>query len=168
VSDQVSGQVSEEVSEQVSEEVYPYAGMGTDDWPFRHRLVVRFRDCDAMGHVNHAVYFTYFEQCRFALWRHLGGGSGLPGAGTIMVHAECDYRAPAFVHDELEIGVRLTAIGRSSFTFEYEIVNVAAGRPVAVGKTVNVTYDYQADCTIPIPDLTRTQLTRVAARGLLA
>ena len=48
---------------------------------FRHRLTVRFRDCDAMGHVNHAVYFTYMEQCRFALWRQLGGGMGLPGAG---------------------------------------------------------------------------------------
>ena len=38
------------------------------DAPFLHRLVVRFRDCDMMGHTNHAVYFTYMEQCRFALW----------------------------------------------------------------------------------------------------
>jgi acyl-CoA thioesterase FadM len=37
--------------------------MSSDD-VYRHRLSVRFRDCDAMGHVNHAVYFTYFEQCR--------------------------------------------------------------------------------------------------------
>ncbi|MEO6212595.1 MAG: thioesterase family protein, partial [Vicinamibacterales bacterium] len=38
---------------------------------FSHRLEVRFRDCDPMGHVNHAVYLTYLEQARFAHWRSL-------------------------------------------------------------------------------------------------
>jgi acyl-CoA thioester hydrolase len=132
-------------------------------WPFQHRLTVRFRDCDAMGHVNHAVYFTYLEQCRFALWRQLGGGSGLPGAGTIMVHAECDYRAPAVVHDELEIRLRLSAIGRSSFTFQYEVVNAATGLRLAEATTVNVTYDYQAARTIPVPEETRRLLEQVRA-----
>lgn len=135
--------------------------MSTADWPFTHRLVVRFRDCDAMGHVNHAVYFTYFEQCRFALWKELGGGTGLPGAGTIMVHAECDYRAPAFVHDELDVRLKLAATGRSSFTFHYEIVNAASGQRLAEGKTVNVTYDYAAAATIPLPDRTRQLLESV-------
>ena len=127
---------------------------------FRHRLTVRFRDCDMMGHVNHAVYFTYMEQCRFALWRQLGGGAGLPGAGTIIVHAECDYRAPAFVHDELEVRLTIGELGRSSFTFNYEIVNIQDERPVASGKTVNVTYDYDAGKAIPIPDETRRMLER--------
>ena len=35
----------------------------------RHRLQVRFRDCDPLGHVNNAVYLTYLEQARFNLWR---------------------------------------------------------------------------------------------------
>jgi len=111
-----------------------------------------------MGHVNHAVYFTYMEQCRFALWRELGGGAGLPGAGTIVVHAECDYRAPAFVHDELEIRLTVGDIGRSSFAFLYEIVHAANGRRIAEGKTVNVTYDYGTAQTIPIPETTRALL----------
>src|SRR5262245_1269731 len=129
--------------------------------PFSHRLVVRFRDCDLMGHANHAVYFTYMEQCRFALWQHLGGGTGLPGAGTIIVHAACDYRAPTFIHDELEVRLTVGDIGRSSFTFLYEIVNVASGLPVADGKTVNVTFDYTANRTMPIPEETRALLERV-------
>jgi acyl-CoA thioester hydrolase len=116
-----------------------------------------------MGHVNHAVYFTYLEQCRFALWRQMGGGTGLPGAGTIVVHAECDYRAPAVVHDELEIRLTVGAIGRSSFTFHYEVVNAANGRAIAGGKTVNVTYDYSIGARIPIPPATRALLEH--ARG---
>jgi acyl-CoA thioester hydrolase len=125
---------------------------------FVHRLTVRFRDCDSMGHVNHAVYFTYMEQCRFALWRHLGGGSGLPGAGTIIVRAECDYRAPALAHDELAIRIRLGDMGRSSFSFLYEIDNAATGRRIADGKTINVTFDYAVGLTIPIPATTRALL----------
>jgi acyl-CoA thioester hydrolase len=132
--------------------------MTPEQHAFTHRLEVRFRDCDSMGHVNHAVYFTYFEQCRFALWRRLGGGTGLPGSGTIMVHAECDYRAPAFINDTLDIRLRVGDMGRSSFAFHYAIVNVATGQRLADGKTINVTFDYAAGKTIPMPDRTRQLL----------
>jgi acyl-CoA thioester hydrolase len=132
--------------------------MSNEGFWFRHRLEVRFSDCDAMGHVNHAVYFTYFEQCRFALWRRMGGGTGLPGSGTILVHAECDYRAPAFINDSLEVSLRIGDLGRSSFTFHYAIANAGTGQRLADGKTVNVTFDYPAGRTIPIPDVTRQLL----------
>jgi acyl-CoA thioesterase FadM len=72
------------------------------DAAYRHRLSVRFRDCDAMGHVNHAVYFTYLEQCRLTFWRELTG-KGAPNTRVIVARAECDYRAPAFFGDELEV-----------------------------------------------------------------
>jgi YbgC/YbaW family acyl-CoA thioester hydrolase len=109
--------------------------MSDNSFPFRHRLVVRFSDCDPMGHANHAIYFTYFEQCRLTWWRHLGSTSGLPGAATVIVHAACDYRAPAHVHDELEVRLTLGAIGRTSVTLMYEIVNVATGLRLAEGQT---------------------------------
>lgn len=131
----------------------------SDSIAYRHRLVVRFRDCDAMGHVNHAVYFTYFEQSRLTWWRSLGGGSGFPGAATNIVHAECDYRAPAFVHDELEVRLKLKAIGRSSVTLGYELVNVATNVVLAEATTVNVTLDPETRRTIPVPDATRKRMT---------
>jgi acyl-CoA thioester hydrolase len=129
----------------------------TGPFVFSHRLTVRFRDCDAMGHVNHAVYFTYLEQCRLAWWRHLGGTRGLPGADTIIAHAECDYRAPAFVHDELDIRLQLGECGRTSFALIYAIEN-QSGIRVADARTVSVTFDYATGRKIPIPDATRTLL----------
>jgi len=114
-----------------------------------------------MGHVNHAVFFTYLEQCRFALWRHLGGDKGFPGSGTIMVHAECDYRAPAFVHDQLEVRVKVADIGRSSFTLLYAIVNVSTGRRLADARTVNAAFDHESGTTIPVPEQTRVLLERM-------
>jgi acyl-CoA thioester hydrolase len=128
-----------------------------------HRLEVRFRDCDAMGHVNNAVYLTYLEQARFAHWRALWGfgppqlapalssveGAGLPG--VIIAHVECDYKRPATYGDVLEIRLTVVAIGRSSFRYEYEIVD-EEGRTVLTAQTVQVMYDYTGSRPVPIPE----------------
>jgi len=127
---------------------------------YRHRLSVRFRDCDAMGHVNHAVYFTYFEQCRLTFWREQTGAPS-PHARIIIARAECDYRAPAHFGDELEVRLAIGAIGRSSFTLRYEIVEVSSERVVAVGSTVMVTYDYAAGKSVPLPGAVRELLERL-------
>jgi acyl-CoA thioester hydrolase len=131
-------------------------------WAYRHRLSVRFRDCDAMGHVNHAVYFTYMEQCRLTFWRDVTGTAS-PETRVIVARAECDYRAPAHFGDEVEVRVKVGAIGRSSFALEYEIVEVGSTRLIATGKTVMVSYDYTAAKSVPLPDAARVLL--VQARG---
>lgn len=135
---------------------------------FRHRLSVRFRDCDPLGHVNHAVYLTYLEQARFTLWhKQLGFEArrlrvqGSPSVGIILARAEIDYRAQARYGDELEVRLSLAAIGRTSFTYTYEIVDVAAERRVAEAKTVLVLFDYDRERPVPIDDELRAQLSRV-------
>ena len=108
-----------------------------------------------MGHTNNAVYLTYLEQTRFAHWRSLWGfGSpqlppGMPG--VILARVECDYKRPARYGDTLEIRMRVAEIGRTSFRYEYEIVD-ADGRPILIAKTVQVMYDYAAERPVPIPD----------------
>src|SRR6185295_5355757 len=129
------------------------------DFAYRHRLSVRFRDCDAMGHVNHAVYFTYLEQCRLTYWRELTGTPS-PHTRVIIARAECDYRAPAHFGDELEVRLNIEAIGRSSFTLVYEIVKVG-GPLIAGGKTVMVSYDYAAGRSMPLSPETRALLEQV-------
>jgi acyl-CoA thioester hydrolase len=131
------------------------------DFVYRHRLSVRFRDCDAMGHVNHAVYFTYLEQCRLTFWREVTGAPS-PHTRVIIARAECDYRAPAVFGDELEIGVRVGEIGRSSFALVYEISDVRTGRSIAAGKTVMVSYDYQAGTSVQLPEATRALLEKLS------
>ena len=132
----------------------------SDGFQFRHRLVVRFRDCDAMGHVNHAVYFTYLEQCRLTFWRELTGWPS-PHTRVILARAECDYRAPAHFGDELEVRLNVGEIGRSSFALVYEIASAADGRLIAAGKTVMVSYDYEAAKAVPLPPEARALLEGV-------
>ena len=78
----------------------------------------------------------------------------------IVARAECDYRAPAFFGDSLEVRLNVGEIGRSSFQLAYEIVNVESGRRLAEAKTVMVTYDYTAGASVPIPRQTREVLER--------
>jgi acyl-CoA thioester hydrolase len=138
---------------------------------FTHQLEVRFRDCDAMGHVNNAVYLTYLEESRFAHWRANGlagktldsapGAGGAPGEvpGVIVARAEIDYRRPARHGDVLRVHLGVAAIGRTSFTYEYEIVD-AEGALLASARTVIVRFDYAAGRPVPISDEIRKALTR--------
>lgn len=158
---------------------------------FSHQLEVRFRDCDAMGHVNNAVYLTYLEQTRFHHWRALRRSSGRPehksrGAagiakaitsqaspdasvgedvpGVIVARVEIDYRRAAKFGDVLRIDLGVAAIGRTSFTYEYEILD-QSGALIATAKTVIVRFDYAAGRPVPISEEFKQALTRDVRAG---
>ena len=139
---------------------------------FSHQLEVRFRDCDAMGHVNNAVYLTYLEEARFHLWRASGiakralnsapaSDAGVPDdvAGVIVARVEIDYRRPAKYGDLLRIDIGVAAIGRTSFTYEYEILD-ASNAVIATARTVIVRFDYAAGKPVPISEELKAALTR--------
>src|SRR5262245_52733612 len=58
---------------------------------FVHREPVRFRDLDAMGHVNNAVFLTYIESARFAYLLHLGAAETLEDMNIIVARIEIDF-----------------------------------------------------------------------------
>jgi acyl-CoA thioester hydrolase len=117
-------------------------------------LEVRFKDVDAMGHVNNAVYFTYFENARIAYWRALGKDRPRGEVSYVLARAECDFKSPATMEDELICHTRIASFGRTSFAFEFLIDDLRSGRAVASGRTVQVLYDYGAKKSLPLdPDL---------------
>jgi acyl-CoA thioester hydrolase len=125
---------------------------------FSHRLEVRFRDCDPLGHVNNSVYLTYLEQARFAHWRSVRGFGRRDAPGVILARAEIDFRRPVRYGDVLEIRIGVAAVGRTSFTYEYEIAD-EDGDIVANAKSVLVMYDYAVGRPVPVPDELRALLT---------
>ncbi len=133
---------------------------------FCRRLQVRFRDCDPMRHVNNAVYFTYLEQGRFGYWREVIGVPHSDERSFILARAECDYRSAALPGEWLDVWVRTSSIGRSSFTFEYEIVSGEDGRLVATARSVQVMFDYTANRSVPVPDEIVSGLERFEGRAL--
>ena len=133
---------------------------------FRHTLTVRFRDCDMLGHVNNAVYFTYMEEARWAYWRALTGDSSpsrLPG--LILARAECDFIRPAQAGERIDIWIGVTKIGRTSVSIDCEMLD-HRGDHIAKGRVVMVAYDYGTAAPIPIPDWARARIEEYEGRQL--
>lgn len=122
------------------------------EFPFVWRERVRFRDCDAMGHVNNAVYSTYLEQARIGV---LGGL-----AEFILARVEIDFRAELRAGEEVEIRTRCARVGTKSFDLEHELR--ADGRVVAEARSVLVAYDYDTGRSVPLPDAVRARLLPTA------
>ena len=127
---------------------------------FSHKIEVRFRDCDPLGHVNNAAYLTYLEQARLFYWKSLWGfgvDQALNSPGVIMARAEIEYRLPARYGQTLDVRIDLAAVGKTSFTYDYEVVDEDE-RVVASARTVQVMYDYEAGRPVPIPAEIRARM----------
>ena len=117
-----------------------------------HQETVRFRDVDAMGHVNNAVFLTYIEEARIAYLLRFGAEV----TQMILARAEIDFRAPLRDGDELEIGVRPVGVGTKSFELEYEVRSADA--LAAEAKTVIVSFDYESGKSVDVPQAWREAL----------
>lgn len=127
--------------------------------PVRVPVQVRWRDLDALRHINNAAYITYFELARLGYIRALLGDSAEIDPNTllpvdfqfILAEVTCRYRAPATLGDELVIAIWVSRVGRKSFVFDYRITDERAGRLVAEGCSTQVWYDYAAGESRPVP-----------------
>lgn len=131
-----------------------------DGFRFSVEIDVRFRDLDALGHVNNAVYLTYFETARMEFWRHVNDRVDLSGMDMILARAEVDYRSPLVYGDRIEVGVRGVSIRRTSFVLAQSIVHRPSGRLVAEARKVLVHYDYGAGVKKALPEELRQRLLR--------
>lgn len=104
-----------------------------------------------MGHVNNARYLIYFENARTEHVYSIVGEWKKQNLGFILAHAEIDYKFPAVYRDQLEVRIRVSSVGNSSWVYEYLVLNVQDKRTLATGKTVQVFYDYAQAKSVPIP-----------------
>ena len=130
------------------------------DFRYRHPLEVRFVDTDALGHVNNAVYLSYFEAARAGYYRAVTGSTfgteAEPGPWTFVVaEARISYRAPAFFGEQLWCECRVAWASRSSFGLEYRVgaddSDAGSARLVAYGETTQVMYDFTAGHVTRLP-----------------
>lgn len=85
------------------------------------RIPIRWRDMDAYGHVNNAVYLTYLEQARDA-WVQGVLGSTTDTWHFVLAHVGIDYRSELALDDgAVIVRCRLDSIGRSSIRTREEI-----------------------------------------------
>lgn len=116
-------------------------------------ITVRFRDIDAMGHVNNALFLTYFEEGRKAFLNDVFGIVEPAQYPFILARISCDYLKPVGLEDAVSLRVWVSDIGAKSFTFVYELFDPKDAAVVyAKGMSVMVYCDYDEKKTMPIPD----------------
>jgi acyl-CoA thioester hydrolase len=130
----------------------------SDVYRYVRRIDVRFRDLDILHHVNHVVYLTYVEQVRTQYFSDVLGIRVPSGNATAFVFAtvNCEYLAPLAWGDEVDVGWRLTRLGRSSIDYIFELVR--GSDIVCRGSGVMVNADPRAGKSAPIPDAWRAAL----------
>jgi len=129
-------------------------------------IEIRFRDIDGMGHVNNAVYLTYFENARIAYWRAVPGVRSRRNLDYILARAECDFRSPVTLDDRLVCHIRVASFGRTSFAFEYLLRDGPTGRVVAEGRTVQVMYDCAARRAEPLDPGVKAAIEQFEGRAI--
>jgi acyl-CoA thioester hydrolase len=106
------------------------------DFPHRVTDIIRYADLDPQGHVNNAVFATYFETGRVAMFRNPDLGIGVANATFVLVRQEIDFLHELRWPGNVEIGTGLAELGRSSFTVAQTIFHgetcAAAGRATLV------------------------------------
>ena len=123
--------------------------MAIPGFTLAHELAPRFRDTDAMGHINNAVYITYLEVARQEYWRVLSEDEDYSRVPFILAGVQIDFRSEARVSEVLHIGIRCDWIGNKSFAFGYEILDFKITGP-----------------RIPVPAELRAKLERYEGRSL--
>lgn len=140
---------------------------------FKHKsqIQVRFKDVDTMGHVNNANHLTYFELARMSYFKSVVAEEiDWKRQGIILARTEIDYKNPILLEDEIWVHIRMGRIGNSSFEMEYCIERISNGitQIAAEGKSVQVCYDYEKNCTIPVPESWRTKVQKFESSEALS
>ncbi len=125
---------------------------------FIRRTRVELRDCDGIGHVNNAVYLSYIEEARTDFVFSITGGKRLEDFDFILARAEIDFRSEATLGDDLVVELWPRRVGTKSWDLDYVIRQAESGTVVVESSSVLVSYDFEAGCTIPVPETLRARL----------
>ena len=122
------------------------------------RVEIRWKDVDAFGHVNNAVYATYLEECRDE-WLDAALGDGEAAWDFVIARLAIDFRRELRLEDDaVQVRCRLERIGTSSVTTREEIV--ARGEVAAEAVSVLVARDRVRGGSRPLSEGERAAFER--------
>src|SRR5258707_15275223 len=93
----------------------------TERWTIVAPLKPRFRDTDAMGHINNAVYVTYLEVARQEYWRALKQDDNYRLVPFILAHVDGAFPSQALMHETPVLCTRCSSVGPKSLGFAYPL-----------------------------------------------
>jgi acyl-CoA thioester hydrolase len=121
---------------------------------FEHPVDVRWRDVDALDHVNHAVFLTYLEEGRDAFFTR-----ALGDPVYVVARLEIDLRAEVRYPDRrVTVRIEVERLGTTSLTTR-ETITTPAGEVAAEARVVTVHWDPDQRKPVPFSEAQRARLT---------
>ena len=120
---------------------------------FSTSIQLRWKDVDQFGHVNNAVYLTYFETARFYYNRDVNQWNWNEDQ-YIIAFVKVDYLRPIYYPGDIKVYLRTSDIGDKSFNFYYAITfeKNDIEKIAATGQSTQVFYDLKNLKTISLPN----------------
>jgi acyl-CoA thioester hydrolase len=116
-------------------------------------ITTRWMDNDIYGHVNNVTYYSYFDT---AVNRYLieAGVLDIHGGAVIglVIETHCNYFAPLAFPKNVEAGIRVAHIGKSSVRYEIGLFEAGEALSAASGHFVHVYVDRDSRRPVPLPD----------------
>jgi acyl-CoA thioester hydrolase len=127
--------------------------------PFRHRLRVRYAECDRQGHVFNSHYFAYFDVALTELWRAAIGRYDVMterGVDVVVAEAHARYLRGARFDDEIDLEAAIERLGTTGITTRFRVLRQES--LLVDGRLRHVCVDAAALTSTPIPDWLREAL----------
>ena len=136
------------------------------NFPWFLQVPTRWIDNDSYGHLNNAFYYTLFETALMHYWRiERGFDLDLGAHRTFSVESSCRFLAPLGWPGNVDCGLRVAHVGRSSIRYELGIFGEGDENPSALGYVVDVIVDGTSHRPTPIPDGMRAGLRALRGNG---
>lgn len=121
---------------------------------YRHftPISTRWHDNDVYGHVNNVVYYGFFDSTVNRLMVEQGGlNIHEGGVIALVVSSDCEYFASVAFPQQLEVGLLVEALGRSSVRYQLAVFVEGQEQAVASGHFVHVFVDRHNRRPVPVP-----------------
>jgi acyl-CoA thioester hydrolase len=120
---------------------------------------IRFSDLDGQGHVNNAVFATYFEAGRVEYFRDPALALLTSDETCVLARMAIDFLAELRYPGTVDVGGRIAAIGRSSFTMGQALFS--GTRCISTAEAVMVMIDMTTRKSKPLSPRVKAWLAEV-------
>ncbi|KAH7929295.1 thioesterase thiol ester dehydrase-isomerase [Leucogyrophana mollusca] len=132
------------------------------DYPFFLSYRTRWSDNDQYSHINNSIYYHLFDSVvNTYLIEHCGLVPSASAQIGLVVSSQCQFFAPLSFPQVLDLGLRVTKLGKSSVTYEVGVFEEGKDAPAAVGGYTHVFVDQVSRKSVPIVTATRDGLERL-------
>lgn len=138
-----------------------------DTLEFKHSIPVqlRFNDADSLGHVNNAVYFSFYDLGKTEYFKAVRGESIFKNPIDVVVaHADVDFLEPVFLTDDIAVETTVLSIGTKSFRLEQRIYCRETKAVKCRCSTIMVGFDFKTKQTIEISNEWRNSIEQFEGR----